>query len=88
MSLQLAASRVEMAASTSATTASNLSKCKANDALIPPINSRHAVKTTRQDAIDLAIQKQLEKTDKKLMKLLQKKTPQMKYTFTAKVLFQ
>ena len=55
------------APSTSATTASNLSKRKASDAhLIPPVNSRHASKTTRQDAIDLAILKQLEKTDKKI----------------------
>ena len=61
-----AASCVATAAPTSATTASNLSKRKANDALIPPVNSRHATKTTRQDAIDLAILKQLEKTDQKI----------------------
>ncbi|CAB4030266.1 ---NA---, partial [Paramuricea clavata] len=61
------ASHVTTPPSTSATTVSDLSKHKANDAhLIPPVNSRHASKTTSQDAIDLAILKQLEKTDKKI----------------------
>ena len=34
--------------------------------LIPPLSSRHATKSSRQDAIDLAILKQLDKTDKKI----------------------
>ena len=33
---------------------------------ISSVNSRHAFKTTQQDAIDLAIVKQLEKTDTKI----------------------
>ena len=34
--------------------------------LTPPLSSRHATKSSRQDAIDLAILKQLDKTDKKI----------------------
>jgi hypothetical protein len=34
--------------------------------VIPPLSSRHATKSSRQDAIDLAILKQLDKTDKRI----------------------
>ena len=53
--------------SATSTTPSRTPKRKASDdPLIPPVNSRHASKTTRQDAIDLAILKQLERTEQKM----------------------
>ena len=53
--------------STSATTPSKTSKRNASDEpLIPPVSSKHVSKATRQDAIDMAILKQLEKTDEKI----------------------
>lgn len=53
--------------SNSDTSASKTSKRKASDELlIPPVSSRHASKITRQDAIDMAILNQLEKTDRKI----------------------
>ena len=56
---------------TSATSRSHQSpsaaKRKSDDQpLIPPLSSRHATKSCRQDVIDLAILKQLDKTDKKI----------------------
>ena len=55
---------------TSATTSSRetpAAKRKSDDQpLIPPLSSRHATKSSRQDATDLAILKQLDKTDIKI----------------------
>ena len=48
-------------------TTSPAMKRKSDDQpVIPPLSSRHATKSSRQDAIDLAILKQLDKTDKRI----------------------
>ena len=48
-------------------TTSPAMKRKSDDQpVIPPLSSRHATKSSRQDAIDLAILKQVDKTDKRI----------------------
>jgi hypothetical protein len=59
-------------------TTSSVMKRKADDQpVIPPLSSRHATKSSRQDAIDLAILKQLDKTDKRIEETKQEVTDEV-----------